>query len=153
MLVMMFLRHNMWVFLVCQVLQLMPDLTKCALPKGEIASLSLQPLELLASLLANLLGYIAVMSLESPVPVRRCRYFPQVIDINFDNVGGAMLDAALLNMKVHAGLPCVGWCHSKVSRTVMEFTTCLPSYRNGSRCRASCRVITCICSLSCWSMF
>ncbi|KAH7663857.1 2-alkenal reductase (NADP(+)) protein [Dioscorea alata] len=36
------------------------------------------------------------------------RYFPDGIDIYFDNVGGAMLDAALLNMKVHGRVAVCG---------------------------------------------
>lgn len=35
-------------------------------------------------------------------------YFPQGIDIYFDNVGGAMLDAALLNMRVHGRIAVCG---------------------------------------------
>ncbi|GFS43045.1 zinc-binding dehydrogenase family protein [Actinidia rufa] len=36
------------------------------------------------------------------------RYFPQGIDIYFDNVGGAMLDAALGNMRVHGRIAICG---------------------------------------------
>lgn len=36
------------------------------------------------------------------------RYFPEGIDIYFENVGGAMLDAALLNMRVHGRIAMCG---------------------------------------------
>ncbi|CAL9203032.1 2-alkenal reductase (NADP(+)-dependent)-like [Musa acuminata AAA Group] len=36
------------------------------------------------------------------------RYFPKGIDIYFDNVGGAMLDAALANMRVHGRVAICG---------------------------------------------
>lgn len=36
------------------------------------------------------------------------RYFPKGIDIYFDNVGGAMLDAALMNMRVHGRVAICG---------------------------------------------
>ncbi|OMP07687.1 Alcohol dehydrogenase superfamily, zinc-type [Corchorus olitorius] len=36
------------------------------------------------------------------------RYFPQGIDVYFDNVGGDMLDAALLNMRVHGQIAVCG---------------------------------------------
>ncbi|XP_065875106.1 2-alkenal reductase (NADP(+)-dependent) isoform X2 [Euphorbia lathyris] len=36
------------------------------------------------------------------------RYFPEGIDIYFDNVGGDMLDAALLNMRVHGRIAVCG---------------------------------------------
>ncbi|KAL5096050.1 hypothetical protein RYX36_000377 [Vicia faba] len=36
------------------------------------------------------------------------RYFPQGIDIYFDNVGGDMLDAALLNMNIHGRIAVCG---------------------------------------------
>lgn len=35
-------------------------------------------------------------------------YFPQGIDIYFDNVGGEMLDAALLNMRLHGRIAVCG---------------------------------------------
>lgn len=36
------------------------------------------------------------------------RYFPQGIDIYFDNVGGEMLDAALLNMRINGRIAVCG---------------------------------------------
>ncbi|KAE9611170.1 putative oxidoreductase [Lupinus albus] len=36
------------------------------------------------------------------------RYFPEGIDIYFENVGGKTLDAVLLNLKVHARIPICG---------------------------------------------
>ncbi len=36
------------------------------------------------------------------------RYFPEGIDIYFDNVGGETLDAALLNMRLHGRIPVCG---------------------------------------------
>lgn len=37
-----------------------------------------------------------------------CRYFPEGIDIYFDNVGGDMLDAALCNMRLHGRIAVCG---------------------------------------------
>ncbi|KAJ0969351.1 hypothetical protein J5N97_022228 [Dioscorea zingiberensis] len=45
---------------------------------------------------------------ESDLNAALERYFPEGIDIYFDNVGGAMLDAALLNMKVHGRVAVCG---------------------------------------------
>jgi NADPH-dependent curcumin reductase CurA len=36
------------------------------------------------------------------------RYFPEGIDIYFENVGGKMLDAVLLNMRVHGRIAVCG---------------------------------------------
>lgn len=36
------------------------------------------------------------------------RYFPEGIDIYFENVGGKTLDAVLLNMRVHGRIPACG---------------------------------------------
>lgn len=41
------------------------------------------------------------------------RYFPQGIDIYFDNVGGDMLDAALVNMKIHGRIAVCGMVSEK----------------------------------------
>jgi 2-alkenal reductase (NADP+) len=37
-----------------------------------------------------------------------CRYFPEGIDIYFENVGGAMLDAVLLNMRLNGRIAVCG---------------------------------------------
>ena len=37
-----------------------------------------------------------------------CRYFPEGIDIYFENVGGKMLDAVLHNMRVHGRVAVCG---------------------------------------------
>ena len=36
------------------------------------------------------------------------RYFPEGIDIYFENVGGKMLDAVLLNMRIHGRIAVCG---------------------------------------------
>ena len=41
------------------------------------------------------------------------RYFPQGIDIYFDNVGGEMLDAALVNMRIHGRIAVCGMVSEK----------------------------------------
>jgi len=41
------------------------------------------------------------------------RYFPQGIDVYFDNVGGAMLDAALMNMSIHGRIAVCGMVSEK----------------------------------------
>ncbi|OIW15367.1 hypothetical protein TanjilG_26740 [Lupinus angustifolius] len=45
---------------------------------------------------------------ESDLDAALKRYFPEGIDIYFDNVGGKTLDAVLLNLKVHARIPSCG---------------------------------------------
>ncbi|KAL6977672.1 2-alkenal reductase [NAD(P)(+)] [Sarracenia purpurea var. burkii] len=45
---------------------------------------------------------------ELDLDVALKRYFPQGIDIYFDNVGGTMLDAALLNMRTHGRIAICG---------------------------------------------
>ncbi|KAK7304317.1 hypothetical protein VNO77_45185 [Canavalia gladiata] len=45
---------------------------------------------------------------ESDLDAALKRYFPQGIDIYFDNVGGEMLDAALLNMRIHGRIAVCG---------------------------------------------
>jgi len=37
-----------------------------------------------------------------------CRCFPEGIDIYFENVGGKLLDAVLLNMRLHGRIPVCG---------------------------------------------
>ena len=42
------------------------------------------------------------------------RYFPEGIDIYFENVGGEMLDAVLLNMKDHGRISVCGQVHNTI---------------------------------------
>ncbi|KAK9082789.1 hypothetical protein Scep_029260 [Stephania cephalantha] len=62
------------------------------------------------SLLKEKLGFHEAFNYkeESNLDAALKRCFPQGIDIYFDNVGGAMLDAALLNMKVHGRIAVCG---------------------------------------------
>ncbi|KAK3002532.1 hypothetical protein RJ639_022010 [Escallonia herrerae] len=41
------------------------------------------------------------------LPFLWCRYFPHGIDVYFENVGGAMLDAVLVNMRLRG---CIAFC-------------------------------------------
>ncbi|XP_064977709.1 polygalacturonase-like [Musa acuminata AAA Group] len=61
-------------------------------------------------LLKNKLGFDEAFNYkEEPDLTEALRsYFPKGIDIYFDNVGGAMLDAALLNMRVHGRVAVCG---------------------------------------------
>ncbi|XVF41396.1 hypothetical protein PTKIN_Ptkin01aG0276800 [Pterospermum kingtungense] len=61
-------------------------------------------------LLKNKLGFDEAFNYkeEADLDAALKRYFPQGIDIYFDNVGGAMLDAALLNMRVHGRIAVCG---------------------------------------------
>ncbi|KAK6244311.1 hypothetical protein QUC31_010720 [Theobroma cacao] len=61
-------------------------------------------------LLKNKLGFDEAFNYkeETDLDAALKRYFPQGIDIYFDNVGGAMLDAALLNMQVHGRIAVCG---------------------------------------------
>ncbi|XP_072964953.1 2-alkenal reductase (NADP(+)-dependent) [Typha angustifolia] len=61
-------------------------------------------------LLKNQLGFDEAFNYkeESDLNAALQRYFPQGIDIYFDNVGGSMLDAALLNMRVHGRIAACG---------------------------------------------
>ncbi|KAK1318134.1 NADP-dependent alkenal double bond reductase P1 [Acorus calamus] len=61
-------------------------------------------------LLKNKLGFDEAFNYkeESDLNVALKRYFPQGIDIYFDNVGGRMLDAALLNMRLHGRIAVCG---------------------------------------------
>ena len=61
-------------------------------------------------LLKNKLGFDEAFNYkeESDLNSALRRYFPQGIDIYFDNVGGEMLDAALLNMRIHGRIAVCG---------------------------------------------
>ncbi|KAJ1391404.1 Polyketide synthase, enoylreductase domain [Sesbania bispinosa] len=61
-------------------------------------------------LLKNKLGFDEAFNYkeESDLDAALKRYFPQGIDIYFDNVGGGMLDAALLNMRIHGRIAVCG---------------------------------------------
>ncbi|XP_027350756.1 2-alkenal reductase (NADP(+)-dependent) isoform X6 [Abrus precatorius] len=61
-------------------------------------------------LLKNKLGFDDAFNYkeESDLDGALKRYFPQGIDIYFDNVGGEMLDAALLNMRIHGRIAICG---------------------------------------------
>ncbi|KAK7295812.1 hypothetical protein RJT34_18724 [Clitoria ternatea] len=61
-------------------------------------------------LLKNKLGFDEAFNYkeESDLGAALKRYFPQGIDIYFDNVGGEMLDAALLNMRIHGRIAICG---------------------------------------------
>ncbi|XWS65256.1 hypothetical protein CRYUN_Cryun05aG0077200 [Craigia yunnanensis] len=61
-------------------------------------------------LLKNKLGFDEAFNYkeEADLDAALKRYFPQGINIYFDNVGGAMLDAALLNMRVHGRIAVCG---------------------------------------------
>nr|KYP35265.1 putative NADP-dependent oxidoreductase P1 [Cajanus cajan] len=61
-------------------------------------------------LLKNKLGFDEAFNYkeESDLNATFKRYFPEGIDIYFENVGGKTLDAVLLNMKVHGRIPVCG---------------------------------------------
>ncbi|ERN20216.1 2-alkenal reductase (NADP(+)-dependent) [Amborella trichopoda] len=61
-------------------------------------------------LLKNKFGFDEAFNykVESDLNAALRRYFPQGIDIYFDNVGGTMLDAALLNMRDHGRIAICG---------------------------------------------
>ncbi|KAL7587669.1 hypothetical protein Lser_V15G35718 [Lactuca serriola] len=61
-------------------------------------------------LLKNKLGFDEAFNYndESDLESALTRYFPQGIDIYFDNVGGGMLDAALANMRAHGRVAICG---------------------------------------------
>ncbi|XP_044500531.1 2-alkenal reductase (NADP(+)-dependent)-like isoform X4 [Mangifera indica] len=51
------------------------------------------------------------------------RYFPEGIDIYFENVGGKMLDAVLLNMRLHGRVSLCGMIRSTTLKSLKESTT------------------------------
>ncbi|KAK9292582.1 hypothetical protein L1049_020556 [Liquidambar formosana] len=61
-------------------------------------------------LLKNTLGFDEAFNYkeEPDLDAALKRYFPQGIDIYFDNVGGTTLDAALLNMRIHGRIAVCG---------------------------------------------
>ncbi|KAM7486779.1 hypothetical protein LguiA_002788 [Lonicera macranthoides] len=61
-------------------------------------------------LLKNKLGFDEAFNYneESDFDAALKRYFPKGIDIYFDNVGGKMLDAVLLNMRIHGRISVCG---------------------------------------------
>jgi len=61
-------------------------------------------------LLKNKLGFDEAFNYkeELDLDVALKRYFPEGIDIYFENVGGKMLDAVLLNMKLHGRISVCG---------------------------------------------
>ncbi|CAN6460345.1 unnamed protein product [Victoria cruziana] len=61
-------------------------------------------------LLKNKLGFDEAFNYkeEPDLDAALKRFFPDGIDIYFDNVGGAMLDAVLLNMKLHGRISACG---------------------------------------------
>ncbi|KAI3712490.1 hypothetical protein L1987_71047 [Smallanthus sonchifolius] len=69
-------------------------------------------------LLKNKLGFDEAFNYKEELDLEAAlaRYFPQGIDIYFDNVGGSMLDAALANMRAHGRIAVCGMV-SQNSRT------------------------------------
>ncbi|XP_045788822.1 2-alkenal reductase (NADP(+)-dependent)-like [Trifolium pratense] len=61
-------------------------------------------------LLKNKFGYDEAFNYKEEHDLNAAlkRYFPEGIDIYFENVGGKTLDAVLLNMKVHGRIPVCG---------------------------------------------
>lgn len=61
-------------------------------------------------LLKNKLGFDEAFNYkeEADLDAALKRYFPEGIDIYFDNVGGEILDAALLNMRIHGRIAVCG---------------------------------------------
>ncbi|XVF65882.1 hypothetical protein PTKIN_Ptkin09bG0286600 [Pterospermum kingtungense] len=61
-------------------------------------------------LLKNKFGFDAAFNYkeETDLDAALKRYFPEGIDIYFENVGGKMLDAVLLNMRVHGRIAVCG---------------------------------------------
>lgn len=61
-------------------------------------------------LLKNKLGFDEAFNYkeEPDLDIALKRYFPQGIDIYFENVGGSMLEAVLLNMRVHGRIAVCG---------------------------------------------
>ncbi|BBH08642.1 alkenal reductase [Prunus dulcis] len=65
---------------------------------------------MLVDLLKNKFGFDEAFNYkdEPDLDAALKRYFPEGIDIYFDNVGGKMLDAVLLNMKMNGRIAACG---------------------------------------------
>ncbi|KAK1318131.1 hypothetical protein QJS10_CPB04g01972 [Acorus calamus] len=83
----------------------------------------------------------AYLCLAHAVTTRASLHFPQGIDIYFENVGGAMLDAVLLNMRDHGRI---------ASRNMKAFTTSSASSQSGFECRVLQCLITTTNTMSSW---
>lgn len=99
------------------------DLLKNKLGLDDAFNYKEEP-DLNAALIRSLVIYIAITSIrvlrlmvkqrvfmsEDMVYMLYCfvRYFPQGIDIYFENVGGKMLDAVLLNMRIGGRIAACG---------------------------------------------
>ncbi|XP_020206935.1 NADP-dependent alkenal double bond reductase P2 [Cajanus cajan] len=79
-------------------------------------------------LLKNKLGFNEAFNYkeESDLDATLKKYFPEGIDIYFENVGGKTLDAVLLNMRVHGRIPICGMV-SQYNLTQPEGVTNLPN--------------------------
>ncbi|KAJ1395452.1 Polyketide synthase, enoylreductase domain [Sesbania bispinosa] len=75
-------------------------------------------------LLKNKLGYDEAFNYKEEPDLNATlkRYFPEGIDIYFENVGGKTLDAVLLNMRVHGRIPVCGMV-SQYNLTQLEGVT------------------------------
>nr|GEZ26047.1 2-alkenal reductase [Tanacetum cinerariifolium] len=74
-------------------------------------------------LLKNKLGFDEAFNYKEELDLEAAlaRYFPQGIDIYFDNVGGAMLDAALGNMRVQGRVAVCGMVSQNSRTSVQSF--------------------------------
>ncbi|CAN1799061.1 2-alkenal reductase (NADP(+)-dependent) [Linum perenne] len=72
-------------------------------------------------ILKNKMGFDGAFNYKEELDLDQAlkRYFPEGIDIYFDNVGGPMLDAVLLNMKVNGRIAVCGMV-SQNSRIMMQ---------------------------------
>ncbi|CAL0305978.1 unnamed protein product [Lupinus luteus] len=79
-------------------------------------------------LLKNKLGFDEAFNYKEEPDLNAAlkRYFPEGIDINFENVGGKTLDAVLLNLRLHARIPVCGMI-SQYNLTQLDGVTNLPS--------------------------
>ncbi|XP_022641618.1 2-alkenal reductase (NADP(+)-dependent)-like [Vigna radiata var. radiata] len=77
-------------------------------PGSPLAGLGVS--KVLVDLLKNKLGFDGAFNYkeESDLDATLKRYFPEGIDIYFENVGGKTLDAVLLNMRFHGRIPVCG---------------------------------------------